>query len=278
MPGRGTMAAVSRPITEATVAASADRLRRAVGVFTRAQLYYAVCATADVPTASPVPGLSGCALLLLVLASLGHGVAATVLAFLGIMAVTAAVASALSRRSRPTVPNLGVGTADFERILIAMTPEPAGLIDAAAPLVSNQNVTTTVVCDRVDTATLVQALAQRRGWDISVSVGVPGDTSCVACLHDCDPQGCALPERLRESGGADIVDLALHPDQVVAWRLPVHQGAPARVDASLARLLGTDGVAWLAAGRRAELAAIEPRTLIELIESALTSTAARRES
>ncbi len=98
----------------------------------------------------------------------------------------------------------------------------------------------------------------------------------VLAVHDADPEGCALPSRLRRGGAARVIDLGLCPPSSDA-RLAVLEGAPARVSGDVEEDLTELAVGWLRSGRRLELATLSPAEVLARITGAApTSTSASR--
>jgi hypothetical protein len=169
-------------------------------------------------------------------------------------------------------------------------PDPATAPAGAAPGVraGRGRRRALVVCDRQETAALVRAnLAHLPSGTEVVDASTPGGGRPlpwagarlrVIALHDADPSGCALPARLRATGATRVVDAGLRPP-VGDVGLQVIQGAPARVPPELEAELGAAQLAWLASGRRLELATLTPREVVELVRTALEegdAVAARR--
>jgi hypothetical protein len=96
----------------------------------------------------------------------------------------------------------------------------------------------------------------------------------VLAIHDADPQGCALPARLRRAGAAGVVDVGLRPPSSDA-RLAVLEGAPARLPSGIEEDLGPDEVGWLRSGRRLELATLSPAEIVARIAAAVPVSPAR---
>ncbi len=109
----------------------------------------------------------------------------------------------------------------------------------------------------------------------------------VFALHDADVAGCLLPLRLREDPrwfpqpGVTIIDIGLRPRQAAASArtIPVVQrdANPTTVPPDLERLLTRGERAWLATGHRAELAALPPAKLLQIVYRAFTRSAAEVE-
>ena len=104
----------------------------------------------------------------------------------------------------------------------------------------------------------------------------------VFALHDADVAGCLLPLRLREDANwfpqpsVAIIDIGLRPRQVAANAnavSAVQQDRPTTVPPDLDRLLTRGERAWLATGHRAELAAVPPERLLQIVYRAFTQSA-----
>lgn len=92
----------------------------------------------------------------------------------------------------------------------------------------------------------------------------------VFALHDASPGGCLLPLTLREAEwfpdpAVRVVDLGLRPGMARRLRLPALVDAPAQVPPRLAEILPAEDTAWLAAGHRAELAALRPKQVLRAV-------------
>jgi hypothetical protein len=92
----------------------------------------------------------------------------------------------------------------------------------------------------------------------------------VFAVHDASIPGCHLPRRLREERwfpdpALRIVDLGLRPAHAQQMRLPVLEGTPEILPAELQPGLTAAEAAWLAAGKRVELAALRPAKLMRSI-------------
>jgi hypothetical protein len=108
----------------------------------------------------------------------------------------------------------------------------------------------------------------------------------VFALHDADAAGCLLPLRLREEArwfpqsGVAIVDIGLRPRQVATSGnaiVSVQRGGAATLPPGLERVLTHGERAWLATGHRAELAAVPPARLLQVVYRAFTQSAAEVE-
>lgn len=108
----------------------------------------------------------------------------------------------------------------------------------------------------------------------------------VFALHDADAAGCLLPLRLREDlawfpqPGVTIIDIGLRPRQVAANAnavLTVQRDGATTLPPGLERLLTRAERAWLATGHRAELAAVPPARLLQIVYRAFTQSAAEVE-
>jgi hypothetical protein len=108
----------------------------------------------------------------------------------------------------------------------------------------------------------------------------------VFALHDADVAGCQLPLRLREDPawfpqpGVTIIDIGLRPRQVAGNGnaiLTVQRGGAVALPPGLERLLTRGERAWLSTGHRAELAAVPPARLLQVVYRAFAKSAAEVE-
>jgi hypothetical protein len=294
------------PITTELIAAQARRLGEGSHRYTARQLYYASCAAADRPPPSPARSLTGCGVLLLLLAAAllwVHSVALTAaLAGLGALTLLGALASALRTRgrvpgSRPLVESydgfcggplrsaLDVRPEAFFALLeprspAASAPEDPGeeAIDPGAGTSVLPAAGALVACDRSETELLLVGNAAHLPLMRVVTVDpAPGDADALAlvvaghrvvALHDADPRGCDLPARLRRAGALEVIDAGLSPPASDAG-LQVIEGPPARLPEGLAAGLPADQVHWLSSGRRMELATLTPEEVLARVDAAL---------
>jgi hypothetical protein len=270
-------------VNEHLVADQAARLGAGGLSYTPRQLYYAVCAALERPevTVGTSQAILGA---VLTVAGVVLGILATVyLVLLLIIGVVLTAVGLQNRRrelNRPTTRALAVSWDDFVR----ETVEPrrsgamsalAGLLlsDAAPPPPSADGALPLVVCDRRETAALLDAINGTAGFAVRAvfedDAGQLVSGHRVFSLHDCDPLGCGLPLRLRDNGAAEVVDIGLRPAQIAHRRAQVIEGAPAIVPRETAAVLSPDEMVWLAEGRRIELAVLTPQELLEGVRRAI---------
>lgn len=300
--------AVAFPITTELIAAQARHLEDGGHRYTARQLYYASCAAADRPPPSTARSLTGCGVLLILLAAallFVHSVALTGgLAGLGVVALAAALLSALMERRR--VPGARPLAASYDgfctgplRRAREVRPEAFGaLLDPDASTTSvvasgdpGESATdrgeepdrspgprTVIACDRSEAALLLTANSAHLPPARIVAVDAAADGSMaledlvagrrVVALHDADPKGCYLPARLRRAGALQVIDAGLAPPETDAG-LQVIEGPPARLPKGLETDLPTGQVEWLRGGRRMELATLTPEAVLGLVTAAL---------
>jgi hypothetical protein len=105
----------------------------------------------------------------------------------------------------------------------------------------------------------------------------------VFALHDASAQGVKLPFTLREPAWFPerttlIVDVGLRTGRTDRGRrallppLPVRKGPPVTLPAHVRKALPPADVAWFEAGNRAELAALRPEQIMQMLQRAFAST------
>ncbi|MGD0833328.1 MAG: hypothetical protein ABSA40_02745 [Candidatus Dormibacteria bacterium] len=290
------------PITTELIAAQARRLGEGDHRYTVRQLYYASCAAADRPPPSAARGLTGCGVLLLLLAAAllwVHSAALTAaLAALGVVALAAALASAIRERrrvpgSRPLAESydgfregplrraLTVRPEAFSAMLAPAQPATSGPGDPLQGGAAPPGAGALVACDRSETALLLTGNAAHLPAVRVVTVDPAGGAAApaglvagrrIVALHDADPRGCDLPARLRRDGALEVIDAGLSPPPSDAG-LQVIEGAPARLPEGLEAELAADQVHWLRSGRRMELATLTPREVLARVVAALEGAA-----
>ena len=151
----------------------------------------------------------------------------------------------------------------------------SGLIDPAAPfpIAATDAAKATVICDTVDTASLVAANLERAGIGDTIVVAAtdgsaPAPAGQAIVLHDASPRGCALVLDLRDSG-ITALDAGLRPSDVDGPNQQVIEGAPARLPRDLSSLLRPAEVDWLLSGRRVEVATLRSEVVLDRVIAAL---------
>ena len=268
---------MSLPITTELIARTGDALADGGWRFTPRQLYYATCAASETPRRSPARGqfALGALLALVALILIPIHVAALALGALAVLSTAFGVVSLLTFRPA-TGRTLPVSFAEFEALL-ASEQRPAALIDVAEHAGSGRELDALlIVCDTAENAAAVSANLVRAALS-SVAVTTADaelqQGSTVIALHDASPRGCALPLQLGDAG-ARVIDAGMRPSAVDAIGPQVLEGAPARLPRDLSPALTEDELDWLRSGRRAELAALPPERLMELVRSAIDGTRA----
>jgi hypothetical protein len=262
-------------LNDRLVADQAARLGAGGLSYTPRQLYYAVCSAMERPqvTVGTSQALLGA---ILTVAGVVLGILATV--YLVLMVIVGIVVTALGlqnrrrERNRPSSRPLALSYDEFvdEVRHRGLAGSLAGLLGeeaTAADDVQGSSAMPLVVCDRRETATLLAALNGTAGFAVhSVFEGDAGRLVSgrrVFTLHDCDPAGCGLPLRVRESGAGEVVDIGLRPAQIFRRHAQVIEGAPAIVPRETGAVLTPEEMVWLAEGRRVELAVLTPQELLE---------------
>ncbi|HST62690.1 MAG TPA: hypothetical protein VLK84_28550 [Longimicrobium sp.] len=107
----------------------------------------------------------------------------------------------------------------------------------------------------------------------------------VFAVHDASAEGVQLPFTLRQPAwfpepGTVVVDVGLRAQGDGSWRtraflpaLPVRLGPRATLPAHVRKALPAGDVAWFEAGNRADLAALPPAAVMEIIQRAFAATA-----
>lgn len=259
--------------------------------YTARQLYYAVCAAMERPEVTV--GTSQ-AILGAVLTVIGVVMGVLVTVYMVLVVIVGVVVTALglqNRRrelNRPTTRPLAVSWEVFRAEAIeprrsgALPPLPGLLPDAdnagaPHPDASANDSVPLVVCDRRETAALLDAINGTAGFAVRAvyeeDAGRTASGHRIFTLHDCDPAGCGLPLRMRDSGAAEVVDIGLRPAQIAHRRAQVIEGAPAIVPRETAAVLSPEEMVWLAEGRRVELAVLTPQELLEGVRRAVVGGA-----
>ena len=272
-------------VNEHLVADEAARLGAGGLSYTPRQLYYAVCAAMERPevTVGTTQAILGAVLTVL---GVVLGILATVylvlLVILGVVLTAVGLQNRRRELNRPTTRALALGWDEFRLAVIeprrsGALPSLAGLIvdadGAGAETAGVDGELPLVICDRAETATLLQALNGTAGFAVRAvhesDAGRLLSGRRVFSLHDCDPSGCGLPLRLRDDGAAEVVDIGLRPAQIARRRAQVIEGAPAIVPRETAAVLTPDEMVWLAEGRRIELAVLTPQELLGGVRRAI---------
>jgi hypothetical protein len=267
-------------VNERLVADQAARLGVGGLSYTPRQLYYAVCAALERPQVTVGTSQLAGGILLTVLGVVFGALASVYLIALVVIGAVVTGMGVQSRRrehNRPTSRPLALGYDDFVAGVIA--PRRTGLNAEALPGLlletggnghgadAKPESLPVVVCDHAETAALLEAINGTAGFAVralaeaDAAQGIRGRR--VFSLHDCDPSGCGLPLRLRDTGASEVVDIGLRPAQIARRHAQVIEGAPAIVPRETAAVLTPDEMVWLAEGRRVELAVLTPQELLE---------------
>jgi hypothetical protein len=269
-------------VNDRLVADMAARLRDGGLRFGPRNLYYAVCAVLEGPDVKPGAGLIALGILLLAV-TLVVGILAASFFIWPLLPVGMAVTGFGLRarrqaRLQPTTRALALGYDEFVEGVVGPRRGTAlldGMVEAepAAPAAPAASSEVLVVCDRPETAAVLDANRAAAGLAVEVAAedeaGAAVTGRRVLAVHDADPRGCALPLRLRAAGAAEVVDLGLRPGHIHGRRIQIIEGAPVLVPADLSRLLSAEEIVWLADGRRVELAVLAPRELVDAVAAAL---------
>lgn len=269
-------------VNDRLVADMAARLRDGGLRFGPRNLYYAVCAVLEGPDVKPGAGLIALGILLLAV-TLVVGILAASFFIWPLLPVGMAVTGFGLRarrqaRVQPTTRALALGYDEFVEGVVGPRRGTAlldGMVEAepAAPAAPAASSEVLVVCDRAETAAVLDANRAAAGLAVEVAAedeaGAAVTGRRVLAVHDADPRGCALPLRLRAAGAAEVVDLGLRPGHIHGRRIQIIEGAPVLVPADLSRLLSAEEIVWLADGRRVELAVLAPRELVDAVAAAL---------
>jgi hypothetical protein len=281
-------------VNDRLLADAAARLRDGSLRFGPRNLYYAVCAILERPEVTPGAGrIAGG--VLLVLAGIVLGILASLylwpLVPIGMVVTGLGLRARREARGQPTTRALALGYDEFvagvveprrgTAPLAAMVEAPAMAATAAAgPAPRAAGAATPVLCDRPETAAVLAANCAAAGLEVRVAAEGSAGTDVagrrVLSVHDADVHGCGLPVRLRDAGASEVVDLGLRPGQIARHHVPVIEGAPLLVPAGLSALLSAEEIAWLADGRRVELAVVRPRDLVDAVGAALPEGAPAR--
>lgn len=263
--------AVALEITDERVAAAAGRLHDGGWAFSARQLYYAVCADAEVPRVRVASGEIGLGLVLvLVGVIIGQRIVLFVVGGIGLLLVgLGAVTHIAERRPEPLTRVLAISFAEFTQGFLGQGRTYDGMVDIHAPAASEE--ATLIVCDRDDTAAVLAANRERIGEvAICTASGRPDNLRGrrVVCVHDCDPAGCGLVADLVDAG-AEVVDAGINPREIAGRRVQLLEGAPARLPRDLTGRLEEPEIDWLRSGRRLEIATEPPEALVTRVRGAL---------
>ena len=262
------------PITPELVTRVAGELGEGGWRFSLRQLYYAVCAEAEIPpthaAANGEIGL-GAVLVLVALILIRFRIVFAALLGLGAVLIVAGVVQRLT--SRPQSGRvLALSYAEFQSRFGDLKLESLITLDARREEPTNAPASV-VVCDTVENAGVLAANLATAG--LAGIVPVDADSlpatipwRAVAAFHDASPRGCALPLDLHDAG-VDVLDCGLRPAWVDAPTTQVLEGAPARMPRELRPLLDDGEISWLASGRRVELATLPPARQMALLKAAL---------
>jgi len=279
-------------VNERLLADQAARLGVGGLSYTPRQLYYAVCAALERPQITVGTSQLAGGVLLTIVGIVFGALASVYLIALVIIGLVVAAMGVQNRRrehNRPTTRPLAMGYDDFVAGVIA--PRRGGAGVAALPgllLDTGSNghgadakpeSLPVVVCDHEETAALLEAINGTAGFAVRALAEQDAARSIsgrrVFSLHDCDPSGCGLPLRLRDSGAAEVVDIGLRPAQIARRHAQVIEGAPAIVPRETAAVLTPDEMVWLAEGRRVELAVLTPQELLEGVRRSIAGGAVK---
>jgi hypothetical protein len=275
---------VAVTLSEELVAAMARRLREGDLRYSTRQLYYAVCAELESPVPTRGDAQAGLGALLMVtgvVAGIYVSIYVGLAVPFGLLITAMGLQRRRAERNRPTTRPLALGYDEFLAELAtlpARTTVLGGAIDTVAPAGSPAPVAggSLVVCDGRESALMLAANLGERGVTVVDEASAAAHLTTAArvlSVHDADARGCALPLRLRAAGAGEVIDLGLRPGQITGRRLQVIEGAPLLLSADVAALLSPDEIVWLAAGRRAELAIVTPRELVDAVLAAIADGA-----
>jgi len=244
--------------------------------YTGRQLYYAVCEAVE-PVPTPVgTAQTGCGVTL-VLAGVILGILVSI--YVGLVVPVGMIVTGMglqtrrAERNRPRTRPLAYSWEEFRRS--GLEPHRGalpGLLSEGDDGSPDTGQGLLVVTDRAETAAILRANAAAVALDVravaeeQLGRALPGGR--LWALHDSDPRGCALALRLRRRGAAEVVDIALRPQQVAGRPVQVIEGAPVVVPGDLGAMLTPDEIIWLADGRRVELAVLSPAALMTAVKAA----------
>jgi hypothetical protein len=264
------------PVTPLLVEDSAAALAVDGWRYTQRQLYYATCARAETPASNAASnGEIGLGVLLILVGLILIGIKVAFVLFVS-LGVALLVTGVIGRMRRPVLTGrvLALSFDEFTTRFGAL--RPAGLIDPDATLpVAGPDIeaVTTIICDTLDTARMVDANLSRVDLG-SATVVAAKDGSADAprgrsiVLHDASPRGCALVLNLRDDG-ITAEDAGLRPSDVDGPAHQVIEGAPARLPRDLSSLLRADEIDWLLSGRRVEVATLTPEVAMDRVLAAV---------
>ncbi len=263
-------------ITEERVRAAAERLRAGDWRFSARQLYYAVCAEAELPRVRVATGEVGLGVILILIGAItGQRTVLEILGALGlVLVIVGAITHVQERRPLPQSRILAVSYAEFESRFLTGDQRWEGLITSSwSPPAVAEAAGQLVVCDRVETAAVLAANLDRIGDVHVVARGSEPDEvrdRRVVVLHDCDPAGCGLVAELRDRG-AEVADAGINPRELPGRRLQLVEGAPARLPRDLSGHLDTAETDWLRSGLRLECATETPERLVQRVQGAMAA-------
>jgi hypothetical protein len=283
-------------VSERLVADEAARLGVGGLSYTPRQLYYAVCGALEGPQVTV--GTSQAVLGgILTAIGIALGIFATVymvlLVIVGVVVTGLGLQNRRRERNRPTTRPLALGYDEFIALVVAPRRDgngsraglgveqlPGLILDGETAPQNDRAIPESlplVVCDRRETVALLAAINGTAGFAVHAvyeeDMGRTGRGRRVYALHDCDPSGCGLALRLRDSGAAEVVDIGLRPAQIARRHAQVIEGAPAIVPRETAAVLMPDEMVWLAEGHRVELAVLTPQELLEGVRRAVAGGA-----
>jgi hypothetical protein len=263
------------PVTRSLVEDSGAGLASDGWRYTQRQLYYATCARAETPrTNTASNGEIGLGVILVLVGLIFIGIKVVFVLFITLGAALI-LAGVIGRFHKPALTGRLLALSFDEFRARFGDIEIAGLIDPEVPLVvpATDSAQATVICDTVDTVSLVAANLERAGISDAVVVAAkdgsaPMPAGQAIVLHDASPRGCALVLDLRDSG-ITVEDAGLRPADVDGPNHQVIEGAPARLPRDLGSLLRPDEIDWLLSGRRVEIATLRTELVLDRVIAAL---------
>jgi hypothetical protein len=284
-------------VNERLVADQAARLGVGGLSYTPRQLYYAVCGALEGPqvtvgTSQAV--LGGILTVIGIILGIFATVYMVLLVIVGVVVTGLGLQNRRREHNRPTTRPLALGYDEFIALVVAPRRNGQGSNGEGVPvgdlpglILDGENAAhddtpvrdslPLVVCDRRETVALLSAINGTAGFEVHAvyeeDMGRTGRGRRVYALHDCDPSGCGLALRLRDSGAAEVVDIGLRPAQIARRHAQVIEGAPAIVPRETAAVLMPDEMVWLAEGNRVELAVLTPQELLEGVRRAVAGGA-----
>ncbi len=265
-------------VTEQIVATEAGDLAEGERRYTPRQLYYAVCASVEVPQYTTGQGIIGCGVIGLVAAAFfWHDVRIVfALVIVGSLLIaygmrTRATERVLAKAVRPRA----LGYDDFVRRFIK--PDLPGLIDVAAWRAQEISAGASVlVCDSAENAALAEEVLRQEGLEAVVidAASLPPPAMLVApnlvAVHDASYPGCAVVADINDAGHERVVDACVRPQDVDGRRLQIIEGAPGvRPPRDLSGVLTPAELMWLGTGKRLDLAALPRDEIAAALRAAL---------